>query len=280
MSTQLLPEQQDPWSPVTAIGDAEFAWIAAFLEREAGIRLRAGKQTLVTARLERRLRHHDLGGYGDYIRLLASDPAEAAMAVDLLTTNETYFFREPQHFEDLVRLARPAAPGRPVRVWSAACSTGEEASTIALVLADALGDSPWEIVGTDVSDRVLDTARRGLYPLEAADRIPDRLRRAHCRRGRGDLAGLFALDPDVRSRISYRRANLTRPLPDLGRFDVVFLRNVLIYFSPETKRDVVDRVAATLRPGGHLVVGHAESLTGLGIDLVPAGPCLYRRDAS
>jgi chemotaxis protein methyltransferase CheR len=264
-----------------AISDQEFAWLVSFLADATGIQLRDGKQSLVTARLDRRLRHHGVTSYTEYFRLLTDRGSadERRVAVDLLTTNETYFFREPEHFRLLPDLL-PAAPGPTgPRVWSAASSTGEEACTVALTLADRLGEQPWEVVGTDISTRVLDTARRGLYPLDAAQKVPQHLLRAHCLRGRDEYDGFFALRSWLRSRITYHRANLNGRLPDLGRFDVVFLRNVLIYFAPETKRSLLAGLVERIRPGGYLLVGHAETLSGLHDGLELVSPSVYRTAA-
>jgi chemotaxis protein methyltransferase CheR len=257
-------------SPVTLTSE-EFAWFTSFLRRWTGIELRPGKESLVMGRLERRLRHHQLTSYTEYFTLLGrrDEPAETQIAIDLMTTNETYFFREPPHFQLLPELLPETAPdSRPVRIWSAASSTGEEAYSIALTLAGCL-------FGTDLSSRVIETARRGLYPIEAASRIPERLL-THCRRGRGEFEGLFTVSPALRSRVSFRRANLTRTLRDPGQFDVIFLRNIMIYFDAETKRQVLDQLVATLRPGGSLIIGHAESLTGLGTKLRPVRPSVYQ----
>jgi chemotaxis protein methyltransferase CheR len=265
---------------VPGITDAEFGWIKNFLLQQSGIELRPGKEALVVGRLERRLRHHRLNGFTAYCQLLAGPDAgeEVRTAVDLLTTNETYFFREPTHFDRLPELLpAPAAAGdRAIRVWSAASSTGEEAFTIALTLADQLGERRWEVLGTDISARVLETATRGLYPIEAATQIPDRLLKAHCLKGKDSFQGLFTLRPALRSRVSFRPANLTRQLPELGLFDVVFLRNVMIYFGLETKRLLIERIRAVLRPGGYLLVGHAESLTGIDGGLRPVVPSVYQ----
>jgi len=264
-------------SGLVTLSAAEFAWFAAFLGKMTGIELRAGKESLVMGRLERRLRHYGLHSYTEYFHLLGQPeaPEETRLAIDLMTTNETYLFREPQHFEQLPGLLDDARGVRP-RVWSAASSTGEEAYSIALTMADCLRDQPWEVVGTDVSTRVLETARRGMFPIEAAERVPKRLLEAHCRKGRGEYEGFFTLAPELRSRVSFHRVNLTRKLKNLGTFDVVFLRNVLIYFNAETKRQVVDRIGATLRPGGSLVIGHAETLSGLGTTMRAVRPSIYR----
>lgn len=256
----------------------EFTWFTGFLLRVTGIELKDGKQSLVMGRLDRRLRHYGLKTYTEYFELLgrADEPQETRVAIDLMTTNETYFFREQQHFELLPSLVTGAPTGRPVRIWSAASSTGEEAYSIALTLADCLGSRSWEVLGTDLSTRVLSTAQRALYPVAAAERIPQKLRQSYCLKGRGEQSGLFTIKADLRSRVTFSRANLTRALPDLGSFDVIFLRNVMIYFNNDTKRQVIDRVAANLRPDGVLLIGHAETLTGLGTGLELVAPSIYR----
>jgi chemotaxis protein methyltransferase CheR len=266
-------------SSVVTLTAAEFTWVCTFLRRSTGIELKEGKQTLVMGRLERRLRLHELSTYTEYFRLIGrpEGAGEAQIAIDLLTTNETYFFREPAHFERLPSLLPDdqEARGRPLRIWSAASSSGEEAYTIALTLAEAVPRRPWEIVGSDISTRVLETARRCLYPIEAADRIPEPARRAHCLKGRDVYEGLFTLSADLRSRVSFVQANLTKPFPDLGLFDVVFLRNVMIYFSQETKTDLLRRIETVLRPGGYLMIGHAESLHGIDTSLRAVVPSVY-----
>lgn len=259
----------------------EFRWITTFLRRATGIELKEGKQTLVMGRLDRRLRLHEFNSYTEYFQVIGGPdaPAETQMAIDLLTTNETYFYREPQHFTRLPELfgTERETRHRPLRIWSAASSSGEEAYTIALTMAETMPNRNWEVVGTDISTRVLETARRCLYPLEAADRIPESARRAHCLKGRGDLVGLFTLAPELRAKVTFLQANLMKPLPEVGQFDVVFLRNVMIYFSQETKGDLLKRVIGVIRPGGHLLIGHAESLHGLDHGLSLVVPSVYRK---
>jgi chemotaxis protein methyltransferase CheR len=260
---------------------SEFTWFTNFLRKVAGIELKDGKQALVMGRLDRRVRHHGFSSYGEYFALLgrADAPEETRIAVDLMTTNETYFFREQQHFDLLPSLLEGRGDAQhPVRVWSAASSTGEEAYSIALTLADALGRRPWEVVGTDLSSRVVESARRALFPLDAIDKIPEKLVRAHCLKGRDEYDGLFTVTADIRSRVRFERANLIRPLPDLGSFDVIFLRNVMIYFNNDTKVEVIRRLAATLRPGGVLLTGRAETLSGLDTGLEQVSPSVYRSE--
>lgn len=268
------------FTPV-AITAAEFNRFAEFLRAVTGIELKPGKEQLVSGRLDRRLRHHGLTSYSAYLELLQTRDGrqERRVAIDLLTTNETYFFREPAHFDLLRETASTVSSARRFRVWSAAASTGEEACSIAMTLHDELGPNRFDVVGTDVSSRALAAAKRGLYPLAAAERIPRHLLTAYGLRGTGEHAGSMTVRPDVRAQIRFVPANLMQPLPDLGGdFDLVFLRNILIYFAAETKRAVVGRVIDVLRPGGLLLIGHAESLTGLGIaGLEHVAPSVYRR---
>lgn len=262
------------------ITDQEFARFQRFIFEAAGISLANSKKALVAGRLAKRLHECGARNYAEYLQLLASGTAEAEVqrAVDLLTTNETYFFREERHFAFLRELAIAArAQKAGFRVWSAASSTGEEAYSIAMVLADCLGESPWEVVGSDISTRVLARARTGHYALERATKIPDSYLKRFCLRGVGEQEGTLLIARELRRRVKFTRVNLNEKLPSLGTFDVIFLRNVLIYFSPETKRDVIGRVVAPLKPDGHLFIGHSESLSGV-TDVVQAvAPAIYQK---
>lgn len=237
----------------------EFDQIRRWLHQATGIAMAEGKLPLVAGRLARRVMHHGLDSYGAYFRLVQADAAERQVALDLLTTNETHFFREPSHFDWLRRqLAVPRAGGW--RVWSAAASTGQEAYSLAMVLAEALGDAPWEVLGTDISSRVIERACSGLYDMALAREIPPPLLQRHCLRGVGSQSGRFLIAPALLERVRFAQLNLVQPLPEMGRFDLIFLRNVMIYFDEPTKRQVVSSLASRLQPGGWLVVGHSESL--------------------
>lgn len=262
------------------LSDREFLQFQAFIHEEAGITLSLNKKALVSGRLEKRLRERHLGSYTEYLGLLRSgqDNAETQLAVDLLTTNETYFFREPRHFELLREMALAARKeGRPLRVWSAACSSGEEPYSIAMVLADCQGDLGWEVLASDISNRMLVRARAGHYPETRTDGIPAADLQRHCLRGTGPHEGTLLVNRSLRERVRFTQINLDRPLPRLGLFDLVFLRNVMIYFSAETKRSVVARLVQTLKPGGQLFIGHSESLTDMHPELRPLAPSVYRR---
>jgi chemotaxis protein methyltransferase CheR len=265
-----------------ALSDKEFARFQRFIFDAAGITLAASKKPLVSGRLAKRVAQHGCASYGEYLDLVA-DPkqpsSETQVAIDLLTTNETYFFREEKHFDLLRETARAArAERRALRVWSAASSSGEEAYSIAMVLDDTLGPgASWEVLGTDISTRVLQRARTGHYVVERTTHIPEAYLRKYCLRGTGPQQGTLLVDRSLRQRVRFEQVNLNDTLPQLGSFDVVFLRNVLIYFSADTKRQVVARVLGPLKPGGLFCIGHSETLNDLGAPVVPVMPSVYRK---
>ena len=265
---------------VTAINDQEFSQFQKLIHQLAGIHLSPAKKALVGGRLAKRLIQHRLDSYGDYFKLLTAGhhSGELQVAVDLLTTNETYFFREPKHFDFLrTRILVGHKPGSSFRAWSAACSSGEEPYSIAMVLADHLGDSPWEVVASDISTRVLEKARSGHYPMDRTEGISREHLYRYCLKGVGSQENTLLVEEKLRDRVSFMQVNLNQPLPQLGGFDVIFLRNVMIYFNQETKRQIVQRMLPLLKQGGHLLIGHSESLNGVVDTLHPLAPSIYRK---
>lgn len=261
-----------------SLKDSEFTSFQQMIFRIAGISMSSSKKSLVAGRLAKRLKHHGLNSYAAYFEMLSQQQDELQVAVDLLTTNETYFFREPKHFDFLRERVLPQHPsGRPFRVWSAACSSGEEIYTLAMLLADRLGEAPWEVFGSDISTQVLDKASKGLYPMERTRDIPPALLRTYCLKGIGSHEGHLLIDPILRKRVRLAQINLNENLPNVGEFDVIFLRNVMIYFQQETKRQVVARLLTKLSSGGIFIVGHSESLNGLGQNLESLAPSIYRK---
>lgn len=265
--------------PVT-IQKKEFDWISRFLYERTGIALSEGKQALVMGRLDKRLRSRGLHSYADYFALLGRPgfEDETTVAIDLLTTNETYFFREPKHFDFLRKVAFPQyQQQKHIRIWSAASSSGEEAYTIAIHLAEYFHSDDWEVIGTDISTRVVEKAKRGLYPMLAAEKIPNVLLRKYCLKGRDEFEDFFLLDQTIRQHVHFDIANLIEPLPDLGLFEIIFLRNVMIYFDLETKTRLVQRICEKLRPGGYLIISHSETLNGLNSPLKMITPSIYQK---
>ena len=262
------------------ISDADFRCFQRWLHEVAGIALADHKKTLLMGRLSKRLAPCGVRGWSDYFDLLmaGSRPGELQVAIDLLTTNETYFFREPAHFSFLRdQILNDFEGSEPLRIWSAASSSGEEIYTLAMVLADTLGmGRRWEIFGSDLSTRVLDTARRGHYPMTRAEKIPPAFLKRFCLKGSGPQEGTFLIDRSLRERVSFAQINLNGTLPDIGMFDIVFVRNVMIYFDPDTKRQVMARVLSRLKPRGHVFVSHSESLHGVSDRVEIVKPSIYR----
>lgn len=263
------------------ITDVEFGQLRRLLFQNAGISLSDAKKTMVIGRLHKRLAACGLDNFTVYLRKIASgDEAELRIMVDLLTTNETYFFRESKHFDFLRQyvLNRPN-PRAPFSVWSAACSSGEEPYTVAMVLMDALGpDVSWDILASDISTRILERAQTGHYIMERAKNIPPSMLGKYCLKGVRAQEGTFLVSRELRNRVRFRYLNLIEALPgNLGPFDFIFLRNVMIYFETETKRKVVQSLTRKLRSGGYFLVGHSENLAGVDDTLVSVRPAIYRK---
>jgi chemotaxis protein methyltransferase CheR len=245
----------------------EYRAIHDFLERQAGIRLGAGKEYLVLSRLGRLLPSFALTSYADLVKRLGAlgETRLQTAVVDAMTTNETFWFRDMAHFRILVDgILAETRPAR-LRIWSAAASTGQEAYTTAICLQDAMQSGrvsrslQYEILGTDISPTALAEAQGASYCGVAAGRgLSEDQRRRYFR----EHGGCIEVLPQYRKGISFREFNLLKPFDLLGRFDVVFCRNVLIYFSQERKRDIVARIARALNPGGHLFLGSTESMSG------------------
>jgi len=271
------------------VDDHQFARFQALVHREAGIWLSPVKKALLVGRLARRLRELGLGSYRRYYDLVREDPAELVHMLDCLTTNETHFFREPRHFAFLAEEVYPrwhaealaGARPRSIRAWSAACSTGEEPYSLAMSLLRTFPPgSGWdiEILGTDLSTRALDRARAAVWPIAKAREIPAADLRAFMLRGVGSQSGRMRAGPEIRGLVRFARLNLNdASWPGLGTFDLVFCRNVLIYFAPATKEKVVGSLLRHVGPAGLLFLGHAESLSGMGHAVRSVLPTVYAR---
>ena len=244
----------------------------------SGIRLGEAKRPLVVGRLQKLAQEKGCANLDEFVDELLErgDPLELVKVVDKLTTNETYFFREPQHFDFLGKMVSGTrAGGSTFRVWSAASSSGEEAYSIAMLLAEKIGPRGWEIVGTDLSTQMVESGRRALYTLERARNVPQPYLKKWCLKGEGQYDGYLLISKELRANVRFQGANLTQDLPDIGLFDVIFLRNVLIYFDNPGKEDIVKRVITRLKPGGYLFTGHAESLANLHVPLQTIAPAVY-----
>ena len=248
--------------------ESEFKVFQKLIYNEAGIDLNDNKILLVQSRLLKKLLEYQLGSYSEYLRLVQINAKERTEMINLISTNETYFFRENEHFVFLDQLLRREHIHISMfRVWSAASSVGAEAYSIAMVLNSVLGADRWEIVGTDINSEVVKKARVGLYPESWISKIPEKLRRAYCLKGKGAHEGKFLIDRNLVNNLSFHTGNLLEPITIYGKFDMIFLRNVLIYFDNDTKQKVVNNVVDNLKVGGYFFISHTENLNM--IDLGP-----------
>lgn len=271
------------WGPI--LGDEEFEFLRHVVGENAGIALGPHKRQLVQSRVARRLRELRLSSYEDYCEYLRrSGPEELVALINVITTNVTSFFRENHHFEALADYMLPEAmdrnaDSRRLRIWSAGCSTGEEAYCAAMIAADVVPPG-WDckILATDIDSDVIAFAREGIYPLDrVASLTPERLRSSF-RRGVGAQAGKVIVKPHLRAAVTFRVLNLLHPWPMRGPFDVILCRNVMIYFDQETRERLVERLAQILAPGGYLCIGHSESIHAVGAPVRLVGRTIYRKD--
>lgn len=269
--------------------EKEFEFIRTLVYEHSRINLGPDKRELVAARLGKRLRARQLTTVQDYCTLLQQDrdDEELAHLIDAISTNHTFFFRENAHF-DFVRtqivpemLARRTQDRAPAfNAWSAACSSGEEPYSLAITLHEALpetGHWPWKIEATDISHRILAKARAGIYRSDVVEKLPPAMLKTYFQRGVGPQEGNYRIRPAIAARVSYQHLNLLDGEPPFtAPFHVIFCRNVMIYFDRPTQEELVNKLTRRLLPGGYLLVGHSESLTGIRHRLQMVRPAIYR----
>ncbi len=260
---------------------ADFARAQQLLYRQTGINLSTSKTQMVYSRLARRLRALGLHDFSRYLNLVETDKEEREEFVNALTTNLTSFFREPHHFEMLARYAEPlAAAGRRLRVWCAASSTGEEAYSIAMTLVQVYRHCPppVELIASDIDSRVLQQARSGIYALPLLDKMDAALKRQFFQRGKGGMKGQARILPQIRDWVEFRQINLLdASWPLKGPFDVIFCRNVMIYFDKPTQHKLFERMLGHLVEGGLYMAGHSESFTQSGYPVRLVGKTTYQK---
>ena len=269
------------------LGDAEFDFIRHVVGENAGIVLGPNKRQLVQGRLARRLRELALPSYEAYCEYLRdAGPEELVGLINAITTNVTSFFRENHHFEALGSYMLPEAmkrngASRRLRVWSAGCSTGEEPYCIAMAAAGVLPSSPrydFKILATDIDSNVVAAATAGIYPLDRMSSVSQERLKRFFQKGSGANEGCAVARQDIKSMITFRTLNLLQSWPMKGPFDVIFCRNVMIYFDQPTREKLVNRFSEMLTPGGYLCIGHSESIHAGSAPFKLVGKTIYRRN--
>jgi len=261
----------------------EFEAIRRLAYDKFGLDLRKGKEELVTARLGKCMRQTGFESFEKYYQHVVGDSSGEALIgmIDALATNHTSFLREVPHFDFLRENVLPGLRERAhVDLWSAACSTGEEPYTLAFTLCDQWGADAFRkvrILATDISTKALAAAKSAIYPAERFSAVPPGWLRQFLLRGQGRWEGYYRVKPAVRGQVEFARLNLVEPFSRHNLFPVIFCRNVMIYFDKITQEAVVNRLSACLEPGGHLFIGHAESLTGVRHELTYVRPAIYRK---
>jgi len=259
------------------IHDHDFKLFQSLFYTKFGLHLSEQKKLLLSGRLGKRICDLGLDGYRAYYDLIIRNPDEFQVAINKITTNETYFFREPHQFDYLRDHLIPILRDRDLRVWSAACSSGEEPYSIAMMLYHCLGNAGWNILATDINTKVLESARVGMYSMERISGIPDEYLKKFCLKGVGDYDGKLLVDASVREKVSFLQMNLTQLTSKVGMFQIVFLRNAIIYFDHATKERVLQSVCDHLVSGGWLFLGHSESVMGMNLPVRQVIPSIFQK---
>lgn len=275
-------------STLTRMDTRIFERFSEFIKAELGIKMPSSKKTLLEARLQKRLRELNMSTHEEYCDYLFSPQGmdeELVNLVDVVTTNTTDFFREPKHFELLQDKVLPelyarGGSGRNVNIWSAGCSSGEEPYTLAMVLSEFARQNTgftFSVLATDISTQVLRMAVRAVYPETKIGPIPQDYRKRYLLRSKDRTRRLVRIGPDARNHVRFRRLNFMEEFSFDGQLDIIFCRNVVIYFDRPTQETLFSRFCRKLAPGGYLFIGHSESLAGMNLPLEPVAPTVYRR---
>ncbi len=273
---------------LAALSESQFRRLSTFIETEVGIKMPDNKRIMLESRLRKRLRALSIESFDQYVDFVFSAHGDEIIhMIDVVTTNKTDFFREPQHFSFLRSQVLPTARtkgwgyGEKFKVWSSASSTGEEAYTLAIVLAEYARENPgfdFRILGTDISTAVLDAARKGVYRADRVESVDMALRRRYFLRSRDRASDLVRVRADLRKRAQFHRLNLMNErYPIRDRFHVIFCRNVIIYFERPRQVELLQRLYDHLLPGGFLFLGHSESLAGMTLPVQSVAPTIYQR---
>ena len=273
------------------ISAKDFERFSALIYDSCGIKMPPHKKTMLESRLRKRLRILEMNTFEEYSKYVFSPEGmknELVSLIDVVTTNKTDFFREAAHFDFLTEVALPhlintyqAGVDRPLRVWSAGCSSGEEAYTLAMVLSEVSEAIPkfrFTILATDISTLVLEKARQGIYSMERVEPVDLALKKKYLLRGKGDQQKMVRVIPKLRSLVTFRRLNFLDRDFDLDHpMDIIFCRNVIIYFDQATQKTLLEKLAECLSPGRYIFMGHSETLNGLNLPLSQVSPSVYQK---
>jgi chemotaxis protein methyltransferase CheR len=281
-SYPMTKNRESMFNMATDLTDVQFNKVKDLIYRECGICLKSGKEALVRARLTKRLRALRMGSFGEYIDYLENEGAhmELSSMIDVMTTNKTSFFREIDHFQFLRDSVLPKFTSRRIRLWTAGCSSGEEPYTLAMVLFESLADLEHRdalILATDISTRMLKQTESAVYSEEKLASLPKSLLNRYFVKTKLNGAEAYQLCPKIRKIVRPARLNLMDPWPMKGPFDVIFCRNVMIYFDTQTQHKLVNRFWDFLRPGGYLFVGHSEGLSSIQHKFQYQQPAVYKK---
>jgi chemotaxis protein methyltransferase CheR len=270
--------------------DKEFQRFSAFIYDEVGIKMPMAKKTMLEARLQKRLKALEMKTFEEYADYVFSEPGrreELIHLIDVVTTNKTDFFREPAHFDYLVKHALPslidereAGYRTPCRIWSAGCSTGEEPYTLSMVLSEFMAQHQGfraSILATDISTAVLDKARNAIYGEDRVDTIPLHMKKKYLLRSKDRRSALVRVAPQLRALVHFKRLNFMEDFGLQEQMDIIFCRNVIIYFDKQTQERLLNKFTRQLVRGGYLFLGHSETLNGLDVNLTPVASTVYRK---
>lgn len=279
-------------NPGTVMPEVDFKHFRKYIYEKCGVNLTPVKKTMLTLRLSKRMRTLGISSFGRYYDFVLSPKGqeeELVHMIDVVTTNKTDFFREPRHFDFLLQTALPeflrnrrTAKSGKIGIWSAGCSSGEEPYTLAMVLQEFFnneGEGDFSILATDISSRVLEAGRQGIYPGDAVKPIPSMLKPKYLMKGKGSRKGYFRVVPELRNRVHFQRLNLIEGqcFGFKTRIDIIFCRNVVIYFDRETQSKLFNKFYDQLVPGGFMFIGHSETLHGIYDRFKPVSASVYRK---
>ncbi len=265
------------------LSDSQYMKLSRMIYDHGGIHLGDNKKELVHARLNKILRRRGINGFDDYLRILDKDQSgdELVELLDAISTNVTHFFRERQHFDFLVNNLGQLGRSKGLRMWSAGCSSGEEPYSLAITLLEHFSGpgrkNQHSIIATDISTKVLERAVRGVYPMKSVDNIDKSLLKKYFLKGKNEFEGMVRLKREVTGLVNFQRLNLIKPFSFEQKFDVVFCRNVMIYFDTETRQLITDKFYEAIAPGGYLIIGHSESMNSFRHKFKYLQPTVYRK---